>query len=125
MLSLMKQTAHAPVNEDNRPSELGEITFGVPDVDRLDQADGILRRNAPISAADEEILFKTMELCAAVGERGERRRSDESRSLEDIDDLRRNIIARLVEQNVPLVHAMRKRYSMVGMDPDEMLSEGC
>jgi len=93
--------------------------------DLLAQADGILKRNAAISPTDEEILFKTLELCTAVGEHGEGLRSEGARSLEDLDALQKKVVAHLVERNIPLVHTMRRRYPVVGVDPDEMLSEGC
>jgi len=121
----MKQTNHLQVNEGNGPSELGEITFGVPAFDLLAQADGILKRSAALSQTDEGILFKALALCAAVGERGGGQWSEGVRSLEDIDDLQRKVVAYLVERNILLVYKMRRRCAVVGMDPDEMLSEGC
>lgn len=125
MPRLMKQKAHPQVNKHNTPEVVAEITLNVPDFDLLAQADGILGRSAAISATDEEILFKTLELCAAFGERGEGPCSEGVRSPEDIDILQRKVVAYLVERNIILVYQMRKRCPLVGMDPDEMLSVGC
>ncbi len=125
MPRLMKQPTRLAPGEDTSSGEPQGVTSRLSATELLTQADGILSGRATISPADEEILFKALERCAATGEQGEKRRPDGSRSLEGIDVLRRNIIARLVERNIPLVHAMRRRYTVAGVDPDEMLSEGC
>jgi len=121
----MKQTAYQLANEPDSSSETGAISNSTPASVILDQADGILRCSAAISAADEQILFKALELCDAVGERGEGQCSEGVRSPEDIDTLQRKVVAHLVERNIILVYKMRRRCALVGMDPDEMLSVGC
>lgn len=125
MPRLMNRPTHPPLGEGISPRERQETTNLIPATELLAQADKILGRSAAISPTDEEILFKALERCTATGEQGVTRRPDESRSLEGIDDLRKNIIARLVEKNIPLVHAMRRRCPIVGVDADDMLSEGC
>lgn len=125
MPRLMKRVTCLVPAEDIGPRERQEMTNRVPAKVLFAQAEGILSRNTAISPKDEKILFKTLELCSAVGERGEGMCFEGGRSPEDMDTLNRNVIARLVEGNIPLVHEMRKRYSVVGVDPDEMLSEGC
>ncbi len=125
MLGMMKRPTRLASGEDTRPCEQQEATNSTPASVILDQADGILRRSAAISPTDEVILFKALELCAAVGERRGEQDLEGVRSLEDIEALQRKVVAHLVERNIPLVHKMRRRCPMAGIDPDDLLSEGC
>ena len=124
MPRLMKRATCLVPAEDIGLHERQEFTNRVPAKVLFAQAVGILSSREAISPIHEEILFKALERCSAVGKPGETRRPDESRSLEGLDDLRRNIIARLVEYHIPLVHAMCRRYRVAGADADEMISEG-
>ena len=121
---LVKQTAHTTATEGTSSGEAVEITISIPEVDILTQALEILRRSTPIPVNEELILFKALHTDdVAVGsEAGSC--NDGIWPADGIDDLRRNIINRIVKQNLPLVFRMRMRFPVDGLDLDEMLSEG-
>lgn len=108
----------------NTPSERQEITNRMLPADVLALAEGILRQSADISPGDEDTLFKALGQCTTDGWGGVGPPPDGLRSREGIDALRKGVIDRLVKRNMPLVHKMRRRCAVFGVDQDDMLSEG-
>jgi len=122
---MRKQATRRKASGRLAPRSAGSFNEHAPGADLLAQADGILKRYTAISTADEEVLFKALQRCDAIAEREtEEQGNDEVQSQDGIDTLRKEVIARLVERNIPLVYEMRKRFNAIGADPDEMLSEG-
>lgn len=122
-----KQSTRRKANGRLAPRSAGPFKEHAPGADLLAQADGILKRYTAISTADEEVLFKALQRCDAIAQREieeQEQGNDEVQSQGGIDALRKEVVARLVERNIPLVYEMRKRFNMIGADPDEMLSEG-
>ncbi len=121
---ILNQTAYTTANEGTCSSESGEITFCTPEVDILTQALEILRQNTAIPVNEELVLFKALRTDDVAVGSGTGSCNDGIWSADGIDDLRRNIINRIVKQNLPLVFRMRMRFPVDGLDLDEMLSEG-
>lgn len=90
----------------------------------LAEAETLLASDEPTKPVDETSLFKAMNACARILDRGPSSRFKKRRSRRTLLALRQRIQDALVNQNIGLIYEMRRRTRVTGVDPDDLFSEG-
>lgn len=119
-----RPTVTARTAHDERLNRLTDSVACIPTEDLVAQVSEILGRNQATSVAEEEVLFRALCLEDLALSTDAAFSDDPISSDVEAIEFRRNIMDRIVKQNLPLVHEMSRRYSVSGLDPDEFWSEG-